>query len=53
MQNRKELRQKGQDRSRKTKCPEMGKKYNFQKGGINIIFGPKYRSLHTGEKMAP
>jgi hypothetical protein len=23
----------------------VGKKYNFQKGGINSVFGPKYRPL--------
>jgi hypothetical protein len=48
MQNREELRQKGHDGSQKTTCPERGKKYNFQKGGgINIVFGPKYRPLVT------
>jgi hypothetical protein len=51
MQNREELRQKGHDGSRKTKCRERGKKYHFQKGGggINIVFGPKYRPLGKGE----
>ncbi len=29
-------------------CHERGKKYNFQKGGgINIVFGPKYRPLEV------
>jgi hypothetical protein len=47
MQNREELRQKGHDGSRKTTCREKGKKYHFQKGGgINIIFGPKYKPLY-------
>jgi hypothetical protein len=47
MQNREEFRQKGHDESRKMTCPERGKKYHFQKGGggINIVFGPKYRPL--------
>ncbi len=45
MQNREELREKGRDGSRKT-CRERGKKSHFQKdGGINIVFGPKYRPL--------
>ncbi len=51
MQNREELRQKGQDGSRKTTCRKRGKKYHFQKGGgINIIFGPKYRPLFSFSK---
>ncbi len=46
MQKREELRKKGYDGSRKTTCCERGKKYHFQKGGgINIVFGPKYRPL--------
>ncbi len=48
MQNREELRQKDHDGSQKMMCRERGKKYNFQKGGrggINIVFGPKYRHL--------
>jgi hypothetical protein len=46
MQNREELRKKGHDGSRKMTCRERGKKYHFQKGGgINIVFGPKYRPL--------
>jgi hypothetical protein len=50
MQNREELRQKGHDGSQKTTCRERGKKYHFQKGGgINIVFGPKYRPLNGGE----
>jgi hypothetical protein len=27
---------------KKTICHEMGKKFIFRRGGINIIFGPKY-----------
>jgi hypothetical protein len=51
MQNREELRKKGHDGSRKTTCRERGKKYHFQKGGgINIVFGPKYRPLLVGNK---
>ncbi len=48
MQNREELQQKGHDGSRKTTCRERGKKYHFQRGGggINIVFGPKYRPLY-------
>jgi hypothetical protein len=46
MQNREELRQKGHDRSRKMTSRERGKKYHLQRGGgINIVFGPKYRPL--------
>jgi hypothetical protein len=47
MQNRLNVRQKGHDGSQKKTCRESGKKYHFQKGGggINIIFGPKYRTL--------
>jgi hypothetical protein len=46
MQIREELGQKGHDGSRKTTCHERGKKYHFQKGGgINIVFGLKYRPL--------
>jgi hypothetical protein len=47
MQNREELRQKGHDGSRKTTCRKRGKKLLFSEGGggINIIFGPKYRLL--------
>jgi hypothetical protein len=51
MQNREELRQKGHDGSWKTTCRERGKKYHFQKGGgINIVFGPKYRPLGKCER---
>jgi hypothetical protein len=47
MQNREELRQKGHDRSRKTTCRERGKNIIFRRGGgINIVFGPKYRPLY-------
>jgi hypothetical protein len=35
MQNMEELRQKGQNGSRKMTCRERGKKYHFQKGGGN------------------
>jgi hypothetical protein len=47
MQNRLNVRQKDYDGSQKTMCRERGKKYHFQKGGggINIVFGPKYRPL--------
>jgi hypothetical protein len=46
MQNREELRQKGHDESQEMTCRERGKKYHFQKGGgINIVFGLKYRPL--------
>jgi hypothetical protein len=46
MQNKEELRQKGNDRSRKTMCRQGGK-ISFAEGGggINIVFGPKYRPL--------
>ncbi len=44
MQNREELRQKGHDRSLETTCCERGK-HNFQKGGINIFVGLKYKPL--------
>jgi hypothetical protein len=30
--------------AKKTTCCERGKN-NFKRGGINIVFGPKYRSL--------
>jgi hypothetical protein len=51
MQNREELRQKGPDGSRETTCREKGKKYYFWKGGggINFVFGPKYRPLDAHE----
>ncbi len=47
MQTREELRKKGHDESQKRTCHERGKKYHLQKGGggINTIFGPKYRPL--------
>ncbi len=46
MQNREELRKKGHDGSRKTTSRE-GEKISFSEGGggINIVFGPKYRPL--------
>ncbi len=47
MQNREEFRQKGHDGSRKTTCRERGKNIIFRRGGgINIVFGPKYRPLY-------
>jgi hypothetical protein len=39
MQNREELRKKGHDGSQKMTVP---------RGGINIVFGPKYRPLLSG-----
>jgi hypothetical protein len=53
MQNWEELRQKSHDGSRKRTCRERGKKYHFQKGGggINIVFGPKYRPLSIVVKI--
>jgi hypothetical protein len=48
MQNMEELRQKGRDGSKKMTCRERGKKYHFQRGGgINTVFGPKFRPLHA------
>ncbi len=45
MQNREETRQKG-DGSKKTMCREKGKNIIFRGGGgINIVFGLKYRPL--------
>jgi hypothetical protein len=45
MQNREELRQKSHNGSQKNDVSREGKKYHFQKGGINIVFGLKYRPL--------
>jgi hypothetical protein len=46
MQNREELRQKGPKGSQETTCRERGKNIIFRRGGgINIVFGPKYRPL--------
>jgi hypothetical protein len=46
MQNREELREKGHDGSQKTACHERGKNIIFRRGGgMNIVFGPKYRPL--------
>jgi hypothetical protein len=52
MQNWEELRQKGHDGSRKTTCSERGENIIFRRGGggINIVFGPKYRPLNKQEK---
>jgi hypothetical protein len=48
MQDIEELRQKGQNGSRKTTCRERGKNIIFRRGGgINIVFGPKYRPLRV------
>ncbi len=48
MQNREQLRSKGHDGSQKTTCCKRGK-ISFSErgggGGINIVFGPKYRPL--------
>jgi hypothetical protein len=46
MQNMEELRQEGHDGIRKTTSPERGKNFSFSEGGgINIVFGSKYRPL--------
>jgi hypothetical protein len=48
MQNREQLRQKDHDGGRITMCQERGKNIIFRRGGgggINIVFGPKYRPL--------
>jgi hypothetical protein len=43
MHNREELRQKGHDGSKKSVA--RGGKISFSdEGGINIVFGPKYRT---------
>jgi hypothetical protein len=44
MQSREELRQNGHDRSLKMKCCERGD-IIFGRGGINIVFGRKYRPI--------
>ncbi len=36
----------------KKTCRERGKKYHFQKGGINIVFGPKYRPLRSSSTFS-
>jgi hypothetical protein len=35
-------------------CRERGKTYNYQKGGggINIVFGPKYRPLQSTQHFS-
>jgi hypothetical protein len=43
MQNREELRQKGHA------VLQDGEKYLFHKGGINIVFRPKYRPVGPGQ----
>jgi hypothetical protein len=50
MQTREESSQKEHCRSKKSVSGE-GEKYNFPKGGINIIFGPKYRPLPLHFKL--
>jgi hypothetical protein len=48
LQNREELRQKikKSKRVKKSMCRQRGEKFIFGKGGgINIVFGPKYRPL--------
>jgi hypothetical protein len=45
MQHREELRPTGHDRSPKMTCRERGKNFIFRGGGLNVIFGPKYRRL--------
>jgi hypothetical protein len=49
LQNREKLSQKGHDGSRKTMCRDRGKNVIFRRGGINFIFGQKYRPLLTHE----
>jgi hypothetical protein len=45
MQNSEELRQNGHDRSQRT-CRKKGKIFSERGGGgINIVFGTKYRPL--------
>jgi hypothetical protein len=50
MQNSLNVRQKDHDGSRKTVSRE-GAKISFSEGGggINIVFGPKYRPLLVGD----
>jgi hypothetical protein len=49
MRNREELRQIEYNRSQKMMSHERGKNIIFGKGGgMNIIFGPKYRYLGKG-----
>jgi hypothetical protein len=51
MQNREELRKKGHDGSRKMTRHERGKNIIFRRsGGINIVFGPKYRPLRCQQE---
>jgi hypothetical protein len=47
MQNREELSQKGHNRSQKTTYRKREKKFILERGwgGINFLFGPKYRPL--------
>ncbi len=50
MQNREELSHKWHGRGRKKICRKTGKKYHFWKEGINIVIGPKYRPLLSGQQ---
>ncbi len=54
MQNREEVRHKDHDGSQKTACRERGIEISFSEGGggINIVFGPKYRPLHIGRQTS-
>jgi hypothetical protein len=45
MQNKEEVRQKGHNGSSKIRCRERGENIIFRRGGVNIVFGPKYRPL--------
>jgi hypothetical protein len=45
MQSREELRQNGHERSLKMKCCERGDIIFGGGGGINIVFGRKYRPI--------
>jgi hypothetical protein len=54
MQNRLNVRQKDHDGSQKTTYRERGKYIIFRRGGgINIVFGPKYRPLTFWEVLPP
>jgi hypothetical protein len=46
MQNREDIRQKGNDKELKKECHERGK--IFRKRGLNMVFEPKYRTLLNG-----
>jgi hypothetical protein len=62
MQNKEELRQKGTMGVKKQHVARVGKNIIFRGGGgINIVFGPKYRPLgiyvtiylYSGSLMVP